>query len=424
MHADPLHIDIDEITRSNAIPLRVRIRPFLYGVVTLASLYVVYALFVDPKHFWNTYFITSTYFFGLCLGSVMITVIFQIVRATWCVPIRRIAEANIAFLPYAYLMFMGTYFGKEYIFPWANAPMPGREYWMQPDFVYGRFAILLGLLVFLMYRFVKMSLRSDIGYLKEKAPNKDLWEGHPYDSIASDWQGSQVEVKDLQRKMSFNAPIVVVAYAVIVSLFAFELIMSQDTIWYSNMLGGFVFLGFLYMAWAMTYLWTIYFSSVSPVYKKTVGTQQLWDLGKLTFGFSMLWGYTMISQYMPQWYGNMPEETQWLYLRTKEFPWKPIAYLTLFSCFIFPFITLFSEDIKKTPAYFKYVCFVILAGLWIEKFILISPQRYPGEIPFGLMDVIIFAGFAAAYFLSITGFMAKFPCITVSHPQAREDVEW
>jgi hypothetical protein len=423
MHADPLHIDIDEVTRSTPIPLRVGKRPLLWGIVTLASLCILYGLFTDPKHLWNTYFITSVYFLGLCLGSVMITVIFQVVRATWGTPIRRICEANIAFLPYAYLMFLGTYFGKEYIFPWANAPMPGREYWMQPDFVYGRFAILLGLLVYLLYRFVQMSLRSDIGYLKQKAPKKDLWEGYPYDGVAANWQGMS-EIKDLQRKMSFNGPIVIVAYAVIVSLFAFEMIMSQDTIWYSNMLGGFVFLGFLYMAWAMTSLWAMYFSSVSPVYKKTLGTQQFWDLGKLTFGFSMLWGYTMISQYLPQWYGNMPEETQWLYLRTKEFPWKPIAFLTLGMCFIFPFITLVSEDIKKTPKAFKYICFVVLAGMWVEKFILVSPQRYPTSIPFGWLDVAVFVGFAAAYFLMVTGFMSKYPCVPVSHPQASEDTDW
>jgi hypothetical protein len=198
----------------------------------------------------------------------------------------------------------------------------------------------------------------------------------------------------------------------------------MDTIWYSNMMGGFVFLGFLYMAWAVTILWTLYFAKVSPVYSKTVGSQQMWDLGKLMFGFSMLWGYTMISQYLPQWYGNMPEETQWLYLRTKEFPWKPVAYLTLGMCFIFPFITLFSEDIKRSPKVIWIVCSVVLLGMWVEKFILVSPQRYATSIPFNLFDIIIFAGFAVSYFLAVTAWMAKFPFLRVSHPQAREDTNW
>lgn len=423
MHADPLHIDLDEVTRSEPIAVRLAPRNLAYALVFLGSIVFFLYLFIDPQHLWNTYFITSVYWLGISLGGVMLTVIFQIVRAVWSVPVRRIAEANVSFLPYAYILFLTTYFGRHYIFPWANEPMPGREFWMQPDFVYGRFTVLLGLLVFLMHRFVRMSLRSDIGYMQEKAPKKSSWQGYPYDGLASNWEGSN-EIKELQRKMSFNAPIIVLVYVVAISLLAFELIMGQDKAWYSNMMGGFEFLGFIYGSWALTYIWAYYFSSISPLYKRTLGTQQLWDLGKLSFGFSMLWGYTMLSQYLPQWYGNMPEETQWLILRTKEMPWKPIAFLTLGMCFIFPFITLISEDIKKSPKHYSVVACVILLGLWLEKFILVSPQHYPSEIPFGPLDVILFLSFAAGYFLSVTSFMSQFPCIPVSHPQAKEDVSW
>ena len=424
MHADPLHINLDEVSKSEPIPTRSGINNLLWLAITVGSCVFFAYLFIDPKHVWNSYFITSLFWLGLSLGGVMTTVIFQIVRATWCAPIRRVAESNVAFLPYAYLGFMGTYFGRHYLYNWANAPMPGREFWMQPDFVYERFGLMLGLLVFLMTRFVKMSLRSDIGFLKETSTNKSFWQGHPYDNLVTNWQGSKTEINALQNKMSFNGPVIVLAYVVIVSLMAFELVMGQDNVWYSNMMGGFMFLGNIYMAWAMTILLTIYYMSVSPVFKRQMGTQQLWDLGKLTFGFSMLWGYTMLSQYLPQWYGNMPEETQWLILRTKEMPWKPIAFLTLGTCFIFPFITLISEDIKKTPRALVVIASVVLVGLWLEKFILVSPQRYPTELPFGILDIALFVTFGAAYFMAVTGFMSKYPLLTVSHPQAKGEVNW
>jgi hypothetical protein len=424
MHADPLHIDINEVSRCEPIPTRTSIDKLLWLIIIAGSCIFFAYLFIDPKHLWNSYFITSVFWLGLSLGGVIITVIFQIVRATWCSPIRRIAESNVAFLPYAYLAYMGTYFGKSYLFMWATTPMPGREFWMQPDFVYGRIGVGLGLLVFLLHRFVRMSLRSDVGFLKETSTNKSFWQGHPYDQISKNWGGVNTEVKALQAKMSWNAPVIILTYVIVVSLLAFEMIMGQDNIWYSNMMGGFIFLGNIYMAWAMTALLTMYFMSVSPVFKKQLGTQQFWDLGKLTFGFSMLWGYTMISQYLPQWYGNLPEETQWLILRTKEMPWKPIAFLTLGMCFIFPFLTLVSEDIKKTPKAFGIICCVVLLGMWCEKFILVSPQRYPHELPFGLIDIVIFVTFAAVYFMSVTSFMSKYPFLTVSHPQAKGDVEW
>ena len=424
MHSDPLNINLEEVIKSEPIPTRVSTDKVLWALIFVGGCFFFAYLFIDPKHLWNSYFITSVFWLGLSLGGVMVTVIFQIVRATWCAPIRRVAESNVAFLPYAYLAFLGTYFGKEYLFKWALAPMPGREVWMEPNFVYGRFALLLGLLIFLLRRFVNMSLRSDIGFLQENAPQKQLWTGYPYDALVRNWKGSAVEVNAMQSKMSFNGPIVVLCYVVVVSLFAFELIMGQDNIWYSNMMGGFIFLGNIYMAWAMTTILTFYFMSVSPVFKRQLGTQQFWDLGKLTFGFTMLWGYTMLSQYLPQWYGNLPEETQWLILRTKDMPWKPIAFITLGSCFIFPFITLLSEDLKKTPALVSSISIVVLMGMWLEKFILVSPQRYPTELPFGPIDVALFMLFGAVYFMSVTGFMSKFPLLPVSHPQAKGEFDW
>ena len=424
MHSDPLNINIEEVSRCEPIPTRTGIQKLLWTIITLGGCLAFAYLFIDPKHLWNTYFITSIFWLGLSLGGVMTTVIFQIVRATWCAPIRRIAESNIAFLPYAYFAFMGTYFGRFYLYNWANTPMPGREIWMQPDFVYGRFGIALGLLVFMMYRFVRKSVRSDVGYLQEHSSNKEFWHGHPYDGLTAGWKGSKVEVRGLQATMSWRAPVIVLAYVVIISLLSFEMIMGQDSVWYSNMMGGFIFLGNIYMSWAMTTLLTMYFMSVSPVFKKQLGTQQFWDLGKLTFGFSMLWGYTMLSQYLPQWYGNLPEETQWLILRTKEMPWKPIAFLTLGLCFIFPFITLISEDIKKTPKALGFICTVVLIGMWFEKFILVTPIRYPHEIPLGFIDLAVFLTFGAVYFMSVTSFMSKYPFLTVSHPQAKGEFDW
>lgn len=86
--------------------------------------------------------LTWSIFQGLALGGVMTAVIMQIVRATWGAPVRRLAEANVAFFPVAFFLFLTTYFGKEYLFYWGSKPMPGREMWMQPGFVYTRFAIL------------------------------------------------------------------------------------------------------------------------------------------------------------------------------------------------------------------------------------------------------------------------------------------
>lgn len=425
MHSEPLNINIDEAIRTEPIHPEVFITRLMWLCVTVGATVFTFALVSDdPAHLWGSFLVNLTFWMGLACGGVMISVIVQIVRATWSSPIRRIAEANSAFLPYAFMLFLCTYAGKEYLYPWARSPMPGREWWMEPNFVYARFSLLLGFLFFMLRRFVRMSLRGDVGLVTEtipKAPRVHEWY---YKILLHGWKGSKVEIPELQNRMSWNGPLVVLIYVVVYSLFSFEMIMGMNTIWYSNMFGGFQFLGNIYVAWATTAMLVAYFAAKSPAYRKTVTTHQLWDLGKLTFGFCMLWGYTFFSQFLPQWYGNLPEETQWLILRTREFPWKGLAWVTFTMCFIFPFITLAGEDIKKSPATLSTVCLVVFFGIWLEKYMIIIPEISPSIIPFGIVDVGLFLGFLGIYALSILNFMSKYPYIPVSHPQTQNRTDW
>ena len=354
----------------------------------------------------------------------MTTVIMQIVRATWGAPIRRLAEANIAFFPIAYTALLTTYFGREYLFYWGRAPMPGREWWMQPTFVYVRFSILFALLFILMARFVFLSLRGDVGLAHDRAKDKSKWNLPIHQYLLRGWRGAEREVLPLQRSMSVSAPVVVFAYAIVVSLFSFEMIMGQNPSWMSNLFGAFIFVSQVYIGWASLALMTMFFSKNNKKFGELVSTQQTWDLGKLTLGFCMLWGYMFWSQFLVQWYGNLPEETQWLILRTREYPWKGIAWVVFAMCFVIPFVCLLSRDLKKTPLAYATVCFIVMSGVWLDRYLIIMPEVSPGAVPFGIIEIGIFIGFLGAYLLCIRTFLSKFPFVTVSHPLTHGSSEW
>ena len=425
-HGPVLNIDIEEVMKEKPIEITWATERYLWLLVLIgvATFFLGVAGF-PASYLWGVYYSTLLMWMGVALGSVIIACIVQIVRAKWAPPIRRIAEANAAFLPWAFLLFLVTYFGKETLFPWARAPMPGREWWMQADFVHARFIVLFLLLFYVMRRYVALSLRSDIGVLRETAA-RDNWSGWLYRRLTVGWKGSENEVKPIQVSLSRRAPLVILLYVTIYSLFAFEMVMGMDTIWFSNMFGGFFFVGNIYMGWAMTSILTIYFVNKSAAYAKTVSTQQLWDLGKLTLGFAILWGYLFFSQYLPQWYGNMPEESQWMILRTRG-TWMPVSYAVLALCFVFPFFWLLSEDLKKTPWALSIVSGVILIGVWLEKYVIVLPQLSPSFVPlfgFPFLEIGIFAGFLGIYGLCITGFMKRFPFIPVSHPLTAGSTDW
>lgn len=437
-HGAKLDIDLDAALEADPMRPRKPLSLLLWGLVTAGVIVFLWALAVaeetDKGVVWAAFFINLIFWMGLAAGGVVISLILQIVRAQWSPPIRRIAEANVAFLPYAYFLVLFTYFGKEYLFPWARGPMPGREWWMQPDFVYLRFAILLALLFILFYRFVRTSVRGDVGMLRELGKNKSAWGGMGNERLTEGWKGADVEVPELQRKMSCSAPVLIFLYATIYSLFAFEMVMGMDTIWYSNMYGGFTFIGNIYIGWASLALLVIAYDHYNRDYAKVISTNQLWDMGKLTFGFCMLWGYMFFSQFLPQWYGNLPEETQWLILRTRELPWKTIAYIVFSMCFVVPFVSLISRDLKKTPWAYASVCLIILLGVWGEKYVTIMPAFSPNSVPLihsdgpgvgvGIVEVAVFLGFLGAYLLSIRSFLAKVPFLPVSHPMTRGSIDW
>lgn len=418
-------IDVRDVVEGESLNLLPGVRSLFIVFVTVGFCALVYGyVTLAPQHFWGAYYTNAVFWMGLAAGSVVITAILQVVRAIWVAPMRRILEANVSFLPWAYVLVLCSYFGKQHLFPWGRAPMPGREWWMQPDFVYARMTILLGLLFFLMYRYIRMSLRCDYGFIREHPKHAKRWDGWVYDGYAPNWQGSTVEIPAIQNKMSFNAPILIALYAVIYSLFAFEMIMSMDAVWFSNMYGGFTFVGNIYLGWVTLNLVTFFTTRTRPQLDKIIGKQQRWDLGKLTLGFCILWGYTFFSQFMPQWYGNLPEETQWMILRTREYPWKALGWVTLSMCFIIPLILYFSEDVKKVRNTLAGVGFISFFGLWLEKYMIIMPSLSPELIPFGVTEVGIFLGFLGIYGLCLLGFLDRHPYVCVGSPMTQAKNKW
>jgi hypothetical protein len=418
-------VNIEKVVNAGPIAVASSTYTKLWAMVFVGIFVFSYGLIAgDAGHTWGAFYVNAVYFQGLALGGVMTTVIMQIVRATWGAPVRRLAEANVAYLPVAFCMFLVSYFGREYLFYWGRNPMPGREWWMQPCFVYARFAVLFFVLYLLMARFVGMSLRGDVGLAKDRSKSAATWSLPIHRFLLRGWRGAEREVIPLQRKMSVNAPVIVLMYVVTTSLFAFEMIMGQNPVWFSNLFGAFVFVSQIYIAWSGLALMTMFFAKRNKGFGELISSQQFWDLGKLNLGFCMLWGYMFWSQFLTQWYGNLPEETQWLILRTREYPWKGLAWVVFPMCFIIPFISLLSRDVKKNPVTYAIVCFVLMTGVWLDRYLIIMPEISPHRIPFGATEIGIFIGFLGAYLLCIRSFLSKYPYVTVSHPLTHGSAEW
>ena len=126
----------------------------------------------------------------------------------------------------------------------------------------------------------------------------------------------------------------------------------------------------------------------------------------------MLW-----SQYLVIWYGNLPEEARFVHERMHG-AWAPVAWTVFAAVFAAPFVLLLSRNLKLRPAALAAVAGLVLAGVWLERFLLIAPSLRPAEgLQIGLPELLVSAGAASLFTLCWTGFLERVPILPLSDPK-------
>ena len=140
--------------------------------------------------------------------------------------------------------------------------------------------------------------------------------------------------------------------------------------------------------------------------------KQQHDLGKLCFGFTVFWAYLMWAQFLVIWYGNMPEETFFIFYRLIG-PWKPVGVAVFLLVFLVPFIGLLGVRPKKHAPTFAAFALASLAGIWLERYLEIVPSINAGAGPaIGLPELGATLLFAGLFLLSFGWFGARYPMLS------------
>jgi len=351
---------------------------------------------------WQAYLVNYVFWTGLSFGAVLFVAVLNLTDARWGRSLKRLAEGLGAFLPASFLLFWVLYFGRGEIFPWVNEPIPEKAGWLNVGFLFARNGAGLLLLTLLCMALIFYSVKADREFINRPAGSADPTGGKP-------WK--------VQRILS---PVIGILYAFILSLLAFDLIMSLDPHWYSTLFGAYYFMSSFYAALAALVL-------ISHLFRRTHGLQEyihphhLHDLGKLLFAFCLFSGYLFYVQFLVIWYGNLPEETKYIILRVRFSPWEPMGWTVLGMILILPFLVLLRRKWKMNPAVMIPVSLVVLGGMWLERFILVAPSLWKEKVlPLGPLEILITAGFFGVMALSLTVFLGRVPLLPVSDPFFRE----
>jgi hypothetical protein len=336
---------------------------------------------------WQLFHVNWLYFSGLAFGSVAFAAVQKVAHAKWSGLLIRFAEAAVAFVPVALIGFVLIFTaGYESVYGPMQATLPelarGKAAWLSHGFMMARLAVGLTALAALGWALVRADLLPDIHAARAAAPGgSDRFAGwlRGYDASPV----GQLRHEDRIHRL---APAYVVAYAVVMTMVAFDGIMALQPHWFSNLLGGWFFMGAFLSAHMLLALLGIYGAGHLGI-ADLVSPKQRHDLGKLCFGFTVFWAYLMWAQFLVIWYGNLPEETGFVFARLWG-PWLPVGRWVFLGMFLVPFFGLLGVAPKKTRVTLGFFAAVSLVALWLERYLLVVPSvsALPGP-RFGLPEL-------------------------------------
>jgi Ni/Fe-hydrogenase subunit HybB-like protein len=283
------------------------------------------------------------FFAGLSAGALALAAAVRVTHGAWAKPVLPIADGAARFFPVALALLVILLLGARTLLPWARDAAAPRLA-----------ALALRQLGATLVLFVLGARVVRLGRTDGARPDRvRIW------SIAY-----------------------VVAYAVGLSLWAFDLVLALSDAPPYTVLPPYYFLG----AFLSGLAWVTFVAAVRDLAAPDVRH----DLGKLLFAFIVVWSYLLWSLFLPTWYGNVPGESAAL-LRRWHGPFRPVSALVLVSVFAWPFWLLFSERLKRRRATLATGSAAILAGMCAERFLLVIPSLAPSG---DLVAVLVGAGVA------------------------------
>ena len=367
----------------------------------------------DAPRAWHLFQVNWVYFTGLAGGSVALAASHKVANARWSGLMIRFAEASSAFLPISLLGLLLIFtVGYPYIYGHMASQLHtlqhGKAVWLSPAVMFSRLFFSLLLLYWIGWRMIRADMIPDMFAAKERVQgSRRAW----FERMTAGYDGSEGSVEANERQIHRLAGAFVPLYAIVFTMVAFDGMMALQPHWFSNLFGGWYFMGSYLGAHMLLALLMIYGGRELGV-ADLISPKQRHDLGKLCFGFTVFWTYLMWAQFQVIWYGNLPEETGFVFSRLWGH-WWPIGKIVFVGMFVIPFIGLLGVGPKKARATLGFYAAVSLTALWLERYLMIVPSITGFEGPvFRWAEAAPTLLFAGLYLLCYALFARTFPMVS------------
>ena len=218
-------------------------------------------------------------------------------------------------------------------------------------------------------------------------------------------------------KKNYNVSVVfILVFMITESMMSWDWIMGLDPHWFSTLFAWYVLASLLVSALTVIAFVTIYLRSKGAL--PSVNDSHIHDLAKFMFGFSVFWTYLWFAQFMLIWYANIPEETTYFAMRFNEYKLPFLAMVAM--NFAFPILLLINSDYKSIPWFVVMGGIVILAGHYVDVFVMIMPGTVGAQWSFGIAEISALLFFLGIFIYATFSAFAKANPIPKGNPFLKE----
>jgi hypothetical protein len=339
--------------------------------------------------------INGFFYFALGLGALFFLALQYATETGWYASVKRVIEAVAGFIPYGMGIFgivllAITFMDGAHIYTWMDPEtvahdemIQGKSAYLNKTFFWIRTVIYFLTYFYFLNGFKKRSLEEDrIG-------------------------GTELHFKNYRQGALF-----LVFFAVFSSTSSWDWLMSIDVHWFSTLYGWYTFAGMWCSTMVVLVITTLYLKKLG--YLKKVNDSHIHDLGKWTFATSFLWSYLWFSQFMLIWYANIGEEVTYYQMRIDNYKFMYFAMFVI--NFAFPMLLLMSRDAKRHAGILTIVGLIILAGHWVDVYIMVSGGSMGAQAQIGFLEVGIAIMLLGVFIYVVLNNLTKAPLTPVNHP--------
>jgi hypothetical protein len=318
-------------------------------------------------------------------------------QAGWSVVVRRIGENAMATLPWMALLFVPPLiFGMSDLFPWSHADAVAKDPLLQHKQAYlnPTFFLIRTLAYFAIWTVLALRLGS-LSRLQDKTGDHDL----------------------TRRMRRMSAPGLIL-FALSITFFAFDWVMSLDPHWYSTIFGVYFFAGSVMAFFAFMTLIALGQRDLLP---RVVSAEHLHDISKLMFAFLVFWAYMAFSQFMLIWYANLPEETGFFAQRLAG-SWRPVSIALSLGHFVVPFFFLLPRAVKRNPKTLTIAALWLLAMHALDMYWLVMPSLHVGGTTPSWLDAAALIGCVGVFLAVFGGSLRRQALVPLRDPRFPESI--